>query len=169
MNQTAIASFLESRLGPMLTAAFVYGSVASDRAGPNSDIDCFVVTGRPLSPEQRQLVSTEFATLQRSLGYVPDPGYPIELFPVSACLAALESETLRHAIADAVGGHLDSAVATSDEVEVLRALLDRRVVIRSSPVLDELTARANTVLEHVAAHRARLIAALGLAQEQPPS
>ncbi|MGC5054729.1 nucleotidyltransferase domain-containing protein [Micromonospora sp. DT48] len=169
MNLAAIASFLERQLGSMLTAAFIYGSVAADRAGPYSDIDCFVITARDLSPEQRHLLGNEFATLQCSLGYVPDPDYPIELFSVGACVAALESEPLHRALAGAAGGQLDPSVATSDEVEVLGALLDRRMVIRPSPVLDELTARARSVLERHAEHQASLMAILGLAHDRTGS
>lgn len=168
MNADMIASFLDEHLGSDLVAAFVYGSVAAGRAGPASDLDCFVLVRMPLASVQLELIRTEFGVLQRRLGYVPDPEYPIELFTADACHAALDSDLLNDVLSDAAAtGHIDPHVAEDDNVEVLRALLDHRVVLRQAPALDLLTARAHDVLGQHPAPPGKLRRILGLDREPP--
>ncbi|HEX8346922.1 MAG TPA: nucleotidyltransferase domain-containing protein [Actinoplanes sp.] len=131
-----------------MISAFVYGSVAAGRAGPGSDIDCFVITASDLDGPQHRRLDAGFAELQRTLGYTPDPDYPIEIFSVGACQAALRSSELdRMLTAAAVAGGMDRRMAESDEVEVLRALLDRRLVLRHAEVLDVLTTQAHALVQ----------------------
>ncbi|MCW6003484.1 nucleotidyltransferase domain-containing protein [Micromonospora sp. CPCC 205371] len=168
MNADVIASFLDEHLGSDLVAAFIYGSVAAGLAGPASDLDCFVLIKEPLARVQLELIRTEFGALQRGLGYQPDPEYPIELFTTDACHAALGSDLLHHVLSDAAAaGHIDPHLAKHDNVEVLRALLDRRIVIHHAPTLGLLTARAHDVLGQHPAPPGQLRRILGLDREPP--
>jgi Nucleotidyltransferase domain len=158
-----LAAFLRDELAEDAVAGFVYGSVAHGRAGPGSDIDFFVVTRRPLAPARRDAVGRSFAALQRSLGFTPDPQHPVELFSDVECRAALDGSVLDRALAGiAETGSLDPVVAEHDDVEVLRALLDRRVVVLPNPRLELLTERAAALAARPAVSRSRLLRALGL-------
>src|SRR5205823_1965420 len=138
-----ITSLLDNQLGDPLVAAFIYGSVAAGRNHSDSDLDCFVLTGPEVPKETRQHVSCRFAELQRQLGFTPDPDYPIEIFSVAECETMLADPLLDTAIGGAaITGAMDPLLAESDAVEVLRALLDRRLVIRTADEPDQLTARA---------------------------
>src|SRR5258708_20631937 len=85
VNTASINSFLEEQLGDELAATFIYGSVASGRAHPGSDIDCFVITVRELTSDHRGRTAMRFAELQRNLGFTPDPDYPVEIFSIPPC------------------------------------------------------------------------------------
>ena len=145
MIATAVAAFLGDRLGEELVAAFIYGSVAAGRAGPDSDIDCFVLTAGDLTEDLRAQLGAEFAELQRELGYRPDPDYPLEVFSVAQCESVLAGDTFARIVADADHGRLDPQAATSDEAEILRALLDQRLVVKHAPALDQLTDQARAL------------------------
>jgi hypothetical protein len=161
-----VASFLADQLGDVLVAAFIYGSVAAGRIRPGSDIDCFVLTGRELSQHERHEVSVRFAELQRQLGFTPDAGYPIELFSAAACEALLGDPSLDTAMRDAAAtGTIGQLLAESDTVEVLRALLDRRLVLRPARELDQLTERAQAILNHQPADAVRLKQALHITED----
>ncbi|MEU2021886.1 nucleotidyltransferase domain-containing protein [Streptomyces sp. NPDC016469] len=128
-------------------AAFVYGSVAAGRAGPASDVDTFVLLARPLSDGAARELRTSFVDLQRRLGYVPDTDYPVELFTVEQVHTALTGAVVERAVEQSRSVEkLGTALAESDEVEILRALLGVRLTVRHSPRLDELTALAGQVL-----------------------
>jgi hypothetical protein len=145
MTMPHVQAFLRSHVGDALVAAFVYGSAATGRAGPTSDIDCFILV-HGFSTELRERIAAPFAALQRSLGYTPDPEHPVEVFTVHQCRAALTGNLLRPLLAvAATTGQLAPAVAECDEVEILRALLDRRVVLQPATELDALTALAHDV------------------------
>lgn len=161
-----VTSFLDNQLGDTLVAAFIYGSVAAGRNHSESDIDCFVLTGSEVARDTRQHVGRGFAELQRQLGFTPDPDYPIEIFSVATCEFLLADTLLDTAIwGAAIAGTIDAVLAESDAVEVLRALLDRRLVIRPARELDQLTARAYVVLHRRPADVVRLRRALGLTGE----
>jgi predicted nucleotidyltransferase len=167
MNVTAVQDFLVAELADAVAAAFIYGSVAGGRSGPSSDIDCFVITHCDLPAEVRTRVAVGFTALQRSLGFVPDPEYPIEVFSVRFCDSTLRGPVLERIVSDvAIGGVMDSQVAASDEVEVLRALLDQRIVVRPGPVLADVTSLAWTVVRRSHSQPAQLLKALGL--NDPP-
>jgi len=167
VNTRVVAAFLDERLGGDLVAAFIYGSVAAGRAGPASDLDCFVLIKKPLITAQLELVKAEFGILQSDLGYAPDPDYPIELFAVDACHAALGSDLLNQILSEATTtGNIDPQMAEHDHVEVLRALLDHRIVVRQAPALDLLTALAHDMLNrHPEPEQLRRT--LGLDREPP--
>ncbi|MFL6076975.1 MAG: nucleotidyltransferase domain-containing protein [Mycobacteriales bacterium] len=165
VNPAPVASFLEEQLGDELAAAFIYGSVASGRARCGSDIDCFVITVRELASYRRHQVAVRFATLQRALGFSPDPEYPVEIFSIAACESVLAGAVMGRVLRDAaLTRTIDPGLAESDDVEVLRALLDRRVVLRHAPVLDRLTSRTHALLDDHAVDRACLHQALGLTE-----
>ncbi|MDQ7909100.1 nucleotidyltransferase domain-containing protein [Phytohabitans sp. ZYX-F-186] len=167
MNTRVVAAFLDERLGVDLVAAFIYGSVAAGRAGPGSDLDCFVLIKKPLGTAQMKLVKAEFGILQSGLGYVSDPDYPIELFTVDACHAVLGSDLLNQVLSEAATtGNVDPQIAEHDHVEVLRALLDHRIVVRDAPALDLLTTLAHDVLNRRPAP-GQLRRTLGLDREPP--
>jgi hypothetical protein len=148
VNTASINSFLEEQLGDELAAAFIYGSVASGRTHPGSDIDCFVITVQELTPDRRHQTAVQFAELQRNLGFTPDPDYPVEIFSVAACESLLAGAVLDAALRDAtLTGAIDPGLVESDSIEVLRALLDRRLVLRHGPVLDQLTSQAQELLD----------------------
>lgn len=159
MIRADLTAFLVDQLGEDLVAAFVYGSVAAGRAGPDSDIDCFVLTRRDLPADRRRQLDLDFSQLQRELGYSPDPEYPIEVFSRLACSMLLASDALACVLREASTGWLNPEAVVSDEVEVLRALLDRRLVLQPAAALDDLTDRARAL---VAAQPDAAVAALAL-------
>lgn len=161
-----VTSFLDDQLGDELVAAFIYGSVAAGRNHSDSDIDCFVLVDREVPQETRQQVGCRFADLQRQLDFTPEPDYPIEIFSMARCETLLADPLLDIAIGSAaITGMMDPLLAESDAVEVLRALLDRRLVIRPARELDQLTARAYVVLDRRPADVVRLKRALRLTGE----
>ncbi|NGO67025.1 nucleotidyltransferase family protein [Streptomyces boncukensis] len=146
----AINQYLQDTCSSAI-GAFVYGSVATGQAGPDSDVDCFVLLAEPETAETMTQLRSAFAELQVHLGYTPDLAYPIELFTVRQCEEALDGSSVRRAIQQArTHGYTDPDLAASDEVEVLRALLGTRLTVRTCLQLDELTDRAkNVVVEHL--------------------
>ncbi|MGL5864345.1 MAG: nucleotidyltransferase domain-containing protein [Dermatophilaceae bacterium] len=126
-----------------IEGAFVYGSVAHGTARPGSDIDLFVVTVADLGPEVRAHLHSAVEQLQRGLGYRPDPVHVVEVFSAAQCADALAGPLVlraNHLVAD--GRPIDQIALNSDDLEILRALQDRRLVVRHSPVVDGLTALA---------------------------
>ncbi|MFI0448041.1 nucleotidyltransferase family protein [Actinomadura sp. 6N118] len=139
-----LRSFVADEFGANATAAFVYGSVAAQRARRDSDIDFFVITRAPIRLERLTQIASAFATLQRDLGYVPDPKYPIEIFTAEECRKALAAPAVKlelRRIADREGP--PTVLGDSDEVEILRALLDHRIEILADPLLISLTEQAS--------------------------
>jgi predicted nucleotidyltransferase len=126
-----------------IDGAFVYGSVAHGTARPGSDADLFLVSVTELAPVLRDRLRTDVGHLQRALGYSPDPVHPVEIFPAARCVDALTGPLiLRATHTAACGTPIDRITLDSDDLEILRALLDRRLPVRASPVLDSLTALA---------------------------
>jgi predicted nucleotidyltransferase len=111
--------------GQPVVGAFIYGSVARGTATANSDIDVFVLLGTELPPAQIALLRNAFFDLQRRLGYLPDPEYPVELFA---------TDTVREA--------LTADVPDEDQREVRRALVDTKIVLVRSAQLEEFIAMA---------------------------
>lgn len=143
-----------------VVAAFVYGSVATARAGPSSDVDSCVLLAQPVSTAAACQLRTHFIQLQERLGYTPDPDYPVELFTVQQARAALVGNEVKRAMEHAcTNGKLGSDLAESDDLEILRALLGARLTVRASPQLDDLTTLANQVL---AQHLHRVSAPLSM-------
>ncbi len=166
MNIASINSFLEEQFGDELAAAFIYGSVASGRAHPGSDIDFFVITVRELTPGRRHRTAVRFAELQRGLGFTPDPDYPVEIFSVAACESLLAGVVLDAALRNTLlTGAIDPSLIESDDIEVLCALLDRRLVLRRGPVLDQLTSQAQELLDRHTDDVAQLRRALKLTED----
>jgi hypothetical protein len=168
MNLEPLRSLLKQQLGDALVAAFVYGSVAAGRAGPSSDIDCFVITADDLDGAHRRRVGMAFSSVQRALGFTPDPDYPIEVFSTEACRSILQGTDLDHMLmAAAVSGSMDRRIAESDEMEVLRALLDRRLVLRQAAVLDLLTVQAQALVRRYPIKPSPLLRVMGLVNSSP--
>lgn len=159
-------------VGDDLEASFVYGSVAAGTAGPESDLDCVVLTRHQLDAERLTGLRAAFVTLQRRLGYQPDLKYPVEVFAVAEAEQALHEPLLLRALTTAGrGDHLDSMTLESDCLEVLRALLNTRVTVADSVILDSLTRLAAHRLDHAARlHHvdAELIAARIGVKAMPP-
>lgn len=140
---------LAEHLDTHLEAAFIYGSVARGTAGPDSDIDALVMTRTELPPEQLAEVRRICASLQRQLGYRPDAHSPVEVFSVEQCLCALRGVlVLRAVYCAAIGRDIDTMTLETDDLEILRAMLDVRMPIVESPLLDSLTRLAT---DHVGA------------------
>jgi hypothetical protein len=165
VNLDPVRRCLQEHLGAAVSAAFVYGSVAARRNGPGSDLDCFVLTQRDLDREERQRTRTIWAAVQRDLGFTPDPAYPVELFSTEACHTILASSELDAILRDAAMSGIEPDVAQSDAVEVLRALLDQRLVVLHSACLDVLTDEAWSLVQCQGRHQAALLRALGLNPE----
>lgn len=154
MERRRVSGDVVAAIGRLLTdrpcgavAAFVYGSVATGRAGPSSDVDTCVLLARPLSASETERLRTSFVDLQKRLGYTPDADYPVELFTVEQVRTALTGSKVKRAVEQARSGEeLDSGLAVSDEVEILRALLGTRLTVLPSPQTDELTALADQAL-----------------------
>jgi hypothetical protein len=163
VNLAPLTSLL-ARLGSEVTAAFIYGSVARQRVHAASDVDCFILTSNDFPPSQRHYIRNEFVELQRTLGFTPDVDYPVELFSVAACRAALSGPTLNLILTEAlVTGQVRRKFLESDDVEILRALLDRRLVLRHAPVLDALTRQARATLQRYPASGSQiLLRAIGI-------
>jgi len=151
-----------------IDAAFVYESVAHGTARPDSDVDLFLVTVAELAPDLRNRLLAGAAQLQRTLGYEPDPAHPVEVFSAARCVDALTGPlVLRATHMAACGNPIDRITLDSDDLEILRALHDRRLPVRTSPVLDSLTTLAHRQVT-AAAHRldvptGRVLAGIGLA------
>ncbi|HEV2637219.1 MAG TPA: nucleotidyltransferase domain-containing protein [Actinocrinis sp.] len=142
--QHQVHQWLCQTLGQQADAAFIYGSVAAGMATPASDIDCVIFTTRNLGHGHQSRIRADFATLQQRLGYTPDLSYPIETFTVDQCQRSLASrETLLQVLALSAPG-AENNFLQSDDAEILRALLGRRLTVRPSPHLDDLTLRADT-------------------------
>ncbi len=123
-----------------IEGAFVYGSVAHGTARRGSDVDLFVVTVTELGPQVRTHLRSAAEELQRGLGHRPDPVHVVEVFPTARCVDALNGPlVLRATHMAAEGRPIDRTTLDSDDLEILRALLDRRLTVRPSPVLDSLT------------------------------
>jgi hypothetical protein len=167
VNLDPLRSLLVMHLGDKLVGAFINGSVAAGRAGPSSDIDCFVITQGALSAGQRGQLGVAFAKLQQELGFLPDLDHPIEIFSAEACRELLQSSELDRMLTAAVAGSLDSHAAESDEVEVLRALLDRRLVLRHAEDLDVLTTQAHALVRRHTTEPEALFLALRLVGAPP--
>ncbi|WP_020216756.1 nucleotidyltransferase domain-containing protein [Salinispora cortesiana] len=162
MKLAPIRRCLQEHLGTAVSAAFVYGSVATGRDGPGSDLDCFVLTRWDLDGPQRRRAQAGFAALQRALGFTPDCDYPVELFSTHACRAILEGSALAAIIARASTCGIAPHTAQSDETEVLRSLLDQRLVVTHSSCLDQLTEQARALVRRTAHDPSALLRALGL-------
>ncbi|MFD0404123.1 nucleotidyltransferase domain-containing protein [Kitasatospora sp. NPDC127116] len=169
-----VSRFLEQH-APGLVAAFVYGSVATGHAGPGSDIDCFVMLDNLPDPGTREQLRVGFGRLQTALGYTPDLNYPIEVFSVEQCLAALSSATTHRALGQACSqAALCEDLAETDAVEVLRAMLGTRLTVRSAPQLDDLTRLAQELLAEASGHTVLapdrdVLRALGVRSDSPTS
>jgi predicted nucleotidyltransferase len=150
-----------------IDAAFVYGSVARGTARPDSDLDLFLVTVADLGQQQQERLRADAESLQRTFGYRPDPAHPVEVFSAVRCVDALTGPlVLRATYMGASGRPIDRVTLDSDDLEILRALLDHRLSVRTSPVLDDLTSLAHRQVD-AAAGRAgtladRVLAAIGL-------
>jgi hypothetical protein len=143
----AARRYVIDAFGPALLAGFIYGSVADATSGPHSDIDCFVLIGRVMPPRARLDAAAGFARLQRRLGFVPDPDFPIEVFTADACDAALDGPALATCLRPvAAGGVVVSETVESDDVEILRALLDTHLVLVENAALDRLVDRAERLV-----------------------
>jgi Nucleotidyltransferase domain len=162
VNLDPIRCWLREHLGASVNAAFVYGSVAAGRHGPGSDLDCFVLTRGDLGGQDRDQAREGFAALQRTLGFTPDTAYPVELFSVESCRTILSGPVLAAVLEAAATRSIETRTAQSDDVEVLRALLDRRLPVQHSTCLDELTHQAWALVSRRARHEVDLLRALGL-------
>jgi len=145
---TAIAGFLACQEALEVLAALIYGSVATGRATPDSDIDCLVVVSEDPVPSVVARVRAEFADHQQRLGYTPDPEYPIELFGLETCRALLRSSTHDAAGTGQRPQKPAAAVTLDDAAELVRALTSPRIAIIDSPVLAELTGYATSTSTH---------------------
>lgn len=150
-----------------IEGAFVYGSVARGTAHRGSDIDLFVVTVAALAPPARTCLHSAAEQLQRVLGYRPDPVHVVEIFPAARCADALTGPLVLRATHMAAGGRaVDRITLDSDDLEILRALQDQRLVARSSPVVDGLTALARhqvtTAAHRLGASDQQVLAGIGL-------
>jgi len=141
---TAIAGFLACQDDLEVLAALIYGSVATGRATPDSDIDCLVVVSEDPVPGVGDRVRAEFADLQRRLGYTPDPEYPIELFGMETCRTLLRSSTYDAAATGQRSRKPAAAGTLDDAAELVHALTSPRIAIIDSPVLAELTGYATS-------------------------
>jgi hypothetical protein len=138
-------------LGPDLEAAFVYGSVARGAATTASDIDTFLITRNEPPVLLRKKLDDAFIRLNTEFGYRSDPGYPVEIFSVGTCEHALAGPLVLRAIDTAAReGTLDRQTHDSDDLEILRALLDQRILVINSPILESLTAIARQRLSTAA-------------------
>ncbi len=141
---TAIAGFLACQDDLEVLAALIYGSVATGRATPDSDIDCLVVVSEDPVSSVGARVRAEFADLQQRLGYTPDPEYPIELFGLEACRTLLRSSTYDAAATGQRPQKSAAADPLDDAAELLHALTSPRIAIIDSQVLAELTGYATS-------------------------
>ena len=147
-----IAAVLELCLGADAEGAFVYGSVAHGTAGPESDIDTFIVTRDEVPERQEADLLRRLAALQHELGYRPDEEHPAELFSIQACLTALDGPlVLRATDSAARDREIDLLTLEHDHLEILRALVDARLPIVESIVLDGLISFANRQVGNAAA------------------
>ena len=172
MNPAEVAREVErflARAAPVEAhAAFIYGSVAAGRAGPASDIDCFVLVAENTDTKTRERLRSGFIDLQQRLGFTPDPIHSLELFSVTRCRAALESEHVRLSLLRAAMATPETAeFDESDDMEILRALVGTRLSVVDNPGVDELALLAwalvdGVLAERPAGHRNDALRALGV-------
>lgn len=157
-----------------IEGAFVYGSVARGTAGQGSDIDLFVVTVADLAPDVRARFGDAADRLQRELGYRPDPAHLVEVFSTATCARAVTGPLVLRATHQAAdGSDIDRITLDSDDLEILRALLDQQLIVRHSPVVDGLTMLARRQVT-AAAHRLdvadhHVLAGIGLTHPAAPT
>jgi predicted nucleotidyltransferase len=115
MERSVREQILALLKGMPVAAAFIYGSVAHGTAIPNSDIDVFVVLEHDLPGEQISELRSRFHDVQRCLGYMPDPQFPVEIFTVAA-----------------IGDALAAVEPDEDQQEIRRALMDKKIMLTGS-------------------------------------
>lgn len=136
---TNVLAYVNFFIGVDLLGCFLYGSYARGTHTPTSDLDCFVVTNKQIEDERIQYLRAGFITLQESLGFQPDVEFPIEVFTLDACERLLASPSLLELI-DAGWRQGYSPVMSSedDAVEMLRALISKKVVLCGPTIVKEL-------------------------------
>lgn len=144
--------------GQDLAGCFVYGSVAAGTATSSSDVDCFVLTSHALPAPRRALVDRRFIEVQRCLGFAPDLSYPIEVFSVERSWQALRSVRVQTML-DAAGRDqpISAEAAESDDVEVLRALVNTHLPIVPTEALEALMAEAGRIVLQAATAAGRQV------------
>lgn len=157
-----------------IEGALVYGSVARGTATAASDVDLLVLTTEPVAPQVSVRLRQSVHDLQLRLGYQPDPEHVVEVFAVPACVDALTGPlVLRAAQQAAAGREIDRLTLDSDDLEILRALLDRHLIVVASPVLDGLVALARSQVDsacrRIAVPPDRVFAGIGLRNVAAPS
>jgi Nucleotidyltransferase domain len=115
MERSVKEQILAPLKGAPVAAAFIYGSVAHGTATPDSDIDVFVVLEHDLPDHQVAELRSRFHDVQLSLGYTPDPQFPVEIFSVAA---------IRNALA--------VVEPDEDQQEIRRALMGKRIMLTGS-------------------------------------
>lgn len=169
-----VAGFLRTRLGDLMVAACLYGSVVTGHATAASDIDCFVALRERLPGRSASGLRRSFAGLQRRLGYAPDPEYPLELFTLGQCHTATAGAAIVHALDRyEQAGVVDPAWRDCDELEIVRALTGPRLPLAGEQVLARLADRARGAVAAALAARPHLdtdraAAALNLSTEGYP-
>lgn len=148
-------------------AAFVYGSVARGTATAASDVDLLVLTTAQVAPQVRVQLRQSTHKLQLQLGYQPDPEHTVEVFAVPACVDALTGPLVLRAVQQAATSReIDRLTLDSDDLEILRALLDRHLIVLDSPLLEGLVGlarnRVDATCRRLAVQPDRVLAGIGL-------
>jgi predicted nucleotidyltransferase len=148
-------------------AAIVYGSVARGTATAASDVDLLVLTTEPVTAQVAARLRQSVRELQLRLGYQPDAHHVVELFAVRACVEALTGPLVLRAVYQAATGReIDRLTLDSDDLEVLRALLDQHLTVLASPVLEGLVGQARSRVDAASRHLGvspnRVLAGIGL-------
>jgi predicted nucleotidyltransferase len=107
---------------------FIYGSVAKNSHTAKSDIDSFLITKEKISERIRNKILRKAIESQRSLGFLPDEKYPIEIFSVLECEKAFDE------FVETVQGQkeLDNS---SDLVEICRSFLVPKMIVHGAEAI----------------------------------
>jgi hypothetical protein len=138
---TLVDGWLRAHLSyERVECCFIYGSVARASDTQTSDLDTLLITTTDLPPYVVDALKISYSDFQRSVAFVPDPMYPLEIRSLRSCYAELTAIDN-----PAIKGTDFAEGGLADAAELLRALTDQRITIRNNGCIEILTRLAEGI------------------------